>query len=59
MQTADQTEMMPRQSELPRPIPHISVESDHGFTSRICFGNAGDNVTLSLYNVTLTSQKPC
>ena len=41
--------------ELPRPIPRNSVESDHGCTSRIYF----DNVTLTLYNVTLTSQKPC
>ena len=47
------------QSELPRPIPRNSVESDHGCTSRIYFDNAGDNVTLTLYNVTLTSQKPC
>ena len=46
------------QSELPRPIPRKSVESDHGSTSRICFDNAGDNVTLTLYNVMLTSQKP-
>ena len=34
-----------------------SMESDHGCTSRIFFDNAGDNVTLTLYNVTLTSQK--
>ena len=40
------------QSELPRPIPW---ESDLGCTSRINF----DNVTLTLHNVTLTSQKPC
>ena len=40
------------QSELPRPIPRNSVESDHGCTSSIYFDNAGDNVTL-------TSQKPC
>ena len=45
-------------SELPRPIPRNSVESDHG-TSRIYFDNASDNVTLTLYIVTLTSQKPC
>ena len=45
------------QSELPRPIPRNSVESDHGCTSRIYFDNAGDNVTLTLYNVTLTSKK--
>ena len=43
--------------ELPRPIPRNSVESDHGCTSRIIFDNAGDNVTLALYNVTLTSHK--
>ena len=36
-----------------------SVESDHGCTSRIYFYNADDNVTLTLFNVTLTSQKPC
>ena len=47
------------QSELPSPIPRISVELDHGCTSRIYFDNAGDNVTLTLYNVTLMSQKPC
>ena len=51
------------QSELPRPNPQNSVESEHGCihvsTSRIYFDNAGDNVTLSLYNVTLTSQRPC
>ena len=46
-------------SELPPPIPRNTVESDHGCTSRIYFGNAGNNVTLTLYNVTLTSQKPC
>ena len=45
------------QLELPRPIPRNSVESDHGCTSRIYFDNAGDNVMLTLYNVTLTSQK--
>ena len=47
------------QSKLPRSIPRNSVESDHGCTSRIYLNNAGDNVTLTLYNVTLTSQKPC
>ena len=35
-----------------------SVESDHGCVSRIYF-DAGDNVTLPLYNVALTSNKPC
>ena len=34
-----------------------SVESDHRFTSRIYLDNADDNVMLTLYNVTLTSQK--
>ena len=43
------------QTELPRPIPWISVESDLGCTLRIYF----DNVMLTLHNVTLTSQKPC
>ena len=47
------------QSELPRPIPHNSVESDHGCTSGIYFDNAGDNLTLTINTVTLTSQKPC
>ena len=47
------------QSELPRPIPQNSVESDHGCISRIYFDNAADNVMLTLYNMTLTSQKPC
>ena len=46
------------QSELHRPIPWNSPESDHGCTSRIYFDNVSDNVTLTLYNVTLTSQKP-
>ena len=35
-----------------------SAESDHECTSRIFFDNAGENVTLTLYNVTLASQKP-
>ena len=48
-----------KQMELPRPIPRNSVASDHGCTSRIYFDNAGDNMTLTLYNVTLTSRKPC
>ena len=47
------------QLELPWPIPRNSVESDQGCTSRIYFENAGDNKTLTLYNVTRTSQKPC
>ena len=47
------------QSELPRPVPRNSVESNDRCTSRIYFDNAGDNVTLTLYNVTLTSHKPC
>ena len=55
----DHNELMPQQSELPLPIPRNSMESDHGCTSRIYFDNVGDNVTLSLYNVTLTQQKPC
>ena len=42
------------QSELPRPIPQNSVESDHGCASRKFFDNAGDNVTLMLYYVRLT-----
>ena len=48
-----------KQSELSRPIPPNTVESDHRCISRIYFDNADDNVTLTLYNVTLTSQKPC
>ena len=47
------------QSELPRPILRNSIESDHGCTSRIYFNKAGDNMTLMLYNMRLTSQKPC
>ena len=31
------------------------VESDHGCTSSIFYDNAGDNVALTLYNVTLMS----
>ena len=31
----------------------------HGCILRIYFDNKGDNVTLTLYNVTLTPQKPC
>ena len=46
-------------SELPWPVPRNSVESDYRCTSRIYFDNAGDNMTLTLYNVTLTSQNPC
>ena len=41
-----------------KPIPRNSVESDHGCTSRIYFDNADDNLTLTLYNLTLTSRKP-
>ena len=33
-----------RQSELPRPIPRNSMESDHGCTSRIYFDIADDTV---------------
>ena len=40
-------------------IPQNSMESDHGCTSRIYSDNASDNMTLTLYNVTLTSWKPC
>ena len=49
---------MEGQSELPRPNPLNSVESDLGCTSRIYFENAGDtcNLTLKLHNVRLTSQ---
>ena len=43
-----------QQLELSRPIRVISVESDHICTSRIYFDNAGDNVALTLYDVTLT-----
>ena len=46
------------QSELSLTMPRNSVETDHGCTSRIYFDNVGDNVTLTLYNVTLESQKP-
>ena len=35
------------QSELPRPIPRNSMESDHGCTSSTYFDNAGDNVTMT------------
>ena len=44
------------QLELPRPIQRSSVELHHRCTSRIFFDNAGDNVTLTLNNVTLTPQ---
>ena len=47
------------QLELSRPIAQYFVESDHGCASRIYFDNVGDNLTLTLYNVTLMSQKPC
>ena len=43
------------QLELPLQIPCNSVESDTGCTSRVYF----DIVTLTLYDVTPTSQKPC
>ena len=48
-----------RQSELPGSILRNSVESDHRCTSKIYFDNAGDNVTLTFYNMMLMSQKPC
>ena len=54
-----ETESSCCQSELPRQIPQKNVESDHGCTSRNYFDTAGDNLTLALYNVMLTSQKPC
>ena len=47
------------QTELPRLISRNSLESDHGCASRIYFDNAGDNETQTLYNMTLTSRKPC
>ena len=47
------------QSELPWPILRNSTESNHGCTSRTYFENAGDNVALTLYNVTLMSQILC
>ena len=47
------------QTALPWPIPRNSVESDHKCTSRIYFDNLGDNATLTLYNVMVTSQLPC
>ena len=47
------------QSELPRLIPRNYVESDHECTSMIYFEKAGDNVTLTLYYMTLTTQKLC
>ena len=40
-------------SELPLPIPRNSLESDNGCTARIFFDNAGNNVMLMLYIVTL------
>ena len=43
------------QSELPWPIPWNSLESGLWCTSRIYF----DNVTVTLHNLTLASQKPC
>ena len=43
------------QSELPGSILPNSMVSDHGCTSRIYIYN----VTLTLYNMMLTSQKPC
>ena len=47
--------MVDSQSELSLPITWNSVESDLRCTSRIYF----ENVTLTLHNLTLTSQKPC
>ena len=44
-------------SELTRPNPWNSAESDLGCTSRIYMYFV--NATLTLHNVTLTSQKPC
>ena len=48
-----------RQSDLPWSIPRNLVESDLRCTSRIYFDDVADNVTMTLHNVTLTSQKPC
>ena len=56
---ARQGNCLKHQSELPRQIPRNSVESDHGCTLRIYFDNADDNVALTLYNMTLTSQASC
>ena len=47
---------VPRQSELPMPIPRNSVKSDHGCTSRIYFDIAGDNVTLTYVTETMLTQ---
>ena len=52
-------EQVKMQLVLPQPIPQNSMESDHRCTSSIYFANSGDNVPLTLYNVTLPSQKPC
>ena len=41
------------QSELPPSVSLNSIESDLRCTSRIYFDNAGDNATLTLYNLTL------
>ena len=48
-----------RQSDLPWSIPRNLVESDLRCTSRIYFDDVADNVTMTLHNVTLTSQEPC
>ena len=47
--------LVEHQLELPRPISWNSVESGIECTLRIY----SDSVTLTLHNLTLTSQKPC
>ena len=48
------------QSELPLcQFLEILWNQTKDIASRIYFDNVGDNMMLTLYNVTLTSQKPC
>ena len=48
------------QSELPLCQFHeILWNQTKDISSRIYFDNVDDNMMLTLYNVTLTSQKPC
>ena len=43
------------QSEMHLPMLRNPVKSGHGCSSKIYFDNAGVNVKLTVYNVTLTS----
>ena len=41
------------------PLTYQRTPSSRSELHTVHFNNAGDNVTLTLYNMMLTSQKPC